>query len=148
MKEAGPAVVWVHPDAPAKPAVGAPCNGCGLCCLSEPCPVGIVISRRRRGRCQALRWDARQQRYRCGLLRDAGDETPTALTRWVQAALRRWIAAGVGCDADLQPLPLSSFPPAVDGKAADVRRQAATRTECHGLPTAPPDTSRAGAPDA
>ena len=28
-------VVWLHPAAPPKPAEGAPCNGCGLCCLQK-----------------------------------------------------------------------------------------------------------------
>ena len=103
----GPPVVWIHPDAPAKPALGAPCNGCGLCCLSEPCPVGIVVSFRRTGPCRALRWDFALRRYRCGLLREAGGGRLAAPARWLQAALRRWIAAGAGCDAELQKLPAS-----------------------------------------
>jgi hypothetical protein len=49
-------VIRIEPDAPAKPAPGAPCNGCGLCCLAEPCPVGMLVSRRRHGRCAALVW--------------------------------------------------------------------------------------------
>ena len=44
-----PAVVWLHAEAPPKPAEGAPCNGCGLCCLAEPCPLGVLVSRRRTG---------------------------------------------------------------------------------------------------
>ena len=27
-------VVHIHPGAPPKPPEGAPCNGCGLCCLT------------------------------------------------------------------------------------------------------------------
>jgi hypothetical protein len=81
--------------APPKPAPGAPCNGCGVCCLAEPCPVGIIVSRRRSGACKALRWDG--QRYRCGVLADARG--------WRARCLARWIAAGRGCDssAELQP---------------------------------------------
>lgn len=98
-------VIHIHPSAPAKPAFGAPCNGCGVCCLAEPCPLGQVLSRRRRGACDALRWDETGSLYRCGALMDA----PGLLgPRWCWAApllrrlARRWIAAGVGCDASLQ----------------------------------------------
>ena len=55
-------VVWLQPSAPPKPAEGAPCNGCGLCCLAEPCPLGMLVSRRRTGACTALRWSDADQR--------------------------------------------------------------------------------------
>nr|WP_291012425.1 hypothetical protein [Hydrogenophaga sp.] len=98
-------VIHIHPEAPLKPALGAPCNGCGVCCLAEPCPLGQVISRKRAGACSALRWDSAQRLYRCGVLSD----TEGVLgNRWRWAApllrrlARRWIAAGAGCDASLQ----------------------------------------------
>ena len=75
------------------PAPGAPCNGCGVCCLAEPCPVGIVLSRRLRGPCEALRWE--DGRYRCGALTRARHPL-------VRRLLARWIAAGIGCDAALE----------------------------------------------
>jgi hypothetical protein len=88
-------VIQVHPLAAAKPPVGAPCNGCGLCCLAETCPVGIVLSRSRSGPCKALRWDAAEHQYRCG-----------ALGTGLQArVIGRWIAAGAGCDCDLEATP-------------------------------------------
>ena len=94
-------VIYIRPEAPTKPAVGAACNGCGVCCLAEPCPVGMLVSRKRRGACDALAWDETQQRYRCGMM-SAGQAWP----RWVRRPVRRWmqrfIAAGVGCDCDLQ----------------------------------------------
>jgi hypothetical protein len=80
--------------ASAKPDFGAPCNGCGLCCLAEPCPAGVVASGRREGACAALRWDDAAQIYRCGLVARA----PAPL-RWLA---RRWISAGSGCDADFE----------------------------------------------
>ncbi|KQP43552.1 hypothetical protein [Pseudorhodoferax sp. Leaf274] len=89
-------VVHVHPHAPAKPAHGAPCNGCGMCCLLEPCPLGMLLSRRRRGACSAVRWDEGQGRYLCGAL-SAPAEVLGA--RWLAPLARRWIAAGIGCDA-------------------------------------------------
>ena len=103
-------VVWLHLEAPAKPAEGAPCNGCGLCCLAEPCPLGVLVSRRRRGACVALRWSDADQRYWCGMVADPAGVTglthPWAV-RAMSALARRWIASGVGCDArlDMQAVP-------------------------------------------
>ncbi|BDT69297.1 hypothetical protein os1_34870 [Comamonadaceae bacterium OS-1] len=98
-------VLHIHPAAPAKPAVGAPCNGCGVCCLSAPCPLGILLSGRRRGACAALRWDDAQARYLCGAIA----QPATVLgPRWRWAApvlgrwARRWVAAGIGCDSTLE----------------------------------------------
>lgn len=98
-------IIHIHPEAPRKPVLGAPCNGCGVCCLAEPCPLGMVLSRKRKGACTALRWDAQQAAYRCGAVVDA----PAALGprwRWLAPVLRRlaarWISAGSGCDADLE----------------------------------------------
>lgn len=98
-------VIRIHPAAPAQPALGAPCNGCGVCCLAEPCPLGMVISRKRSGACDALRWDEGLLVYRCGAITD----TARVLgPRWAWAApllrrlAQRWIAAGVGCDASLR----------------------------------------------
>jgi len=98
-------VVWLHPQSPAKPPLGAPCNGCGLCCAAEPCPLGIALTRRRRGRCVALQWDEDGRRHQCGALAD-----PRAHLRalrwlpmpWLQRLVRRWIGAGVGCDSTLE----------------------------------------------
>jgi hypothetical protein len=98
-------VIRIHPAAPAQPAEGAPCNGCGVCCLAEPCPLGRVISRKRHGACDALRWDPAQSLYRCGALSDA-EGVLSLRWRWAAPLLRRlarrWIAAGIGCDASLR----------------------------------------------
>ncbi len=83
----------IHPDAPPQPALGAPCNGCGLCCLLEPCPLGMVLSRKRIGARVALRWSEAQQRYLCGAISDAPTGRLGQLRQWLA---RRWIAAGVG----------------------------------------------------
>lgn len=102
-----PRVIAIHPEAPAKPALGAPCNGCGVCCLAEPCPLGILVSRRRHGECAALEWS--DGRYRCGMLRAPWAHLLRLRDRassWADAPLRalahRWIAAGIGCDADIE----------------------------------------------
>ena len=104
-------IIHIHPDAPPKPAEGRPCNGCGICCLAEPCPVGMLLSRRRHGACKALQWSDAQQHYRCGMvvapLESLGWRGDTALSRWLAGWLSRrslrWIAAGIGCDSDLEP---------------------------------------------
>lgn len=96
-------VIHIHPEAPAKPALGKPCNGCGLCCLAEPCPLGMLLSRRRRGACVALRWSVDARRYECGALSQP-EQTLGGLGRWrmTRAWVMRWIAAGQGCDASLE----------------------------------------------
>jgi len=107
-----PRTVWIHPEAPPKPAVGEPCNGCGLCCLAEPCPVGVLVTLRTQGPCRALEWSGADRRYRCGMLvhptryLGASGLPPQSLPNRL---LRRWsarmIAAGIGCDADLTAAP-------------------------------------------
>ena len=82
--------IRIHAAAPAKPAWGAGCNGCGVCCLAEPCPVGMLISLRRSGPCRALGWDAAAAHYRCTLMK----------IPLIKTVARRWIAAGLGCDSD------------------------------------------------
>ncbi len=109
-------VIHIQPAAPPKPAAGQPCNGCGVCCLYEPCPLGRLLSRRRQGACRALHWDAAQSRYCCGALsqpraalRIAWPGAPSWLVPALVFCLRRlaprWIAAGQGCDCHLEPAP-------------------------------------------
>jgi hypothetical protein len=96
-------VIELRIEAAPKPAEGQPCNGCGVCCASEPCPLGSVASRRRHGACVALRWNDAARAYRCGLVERPADHLPRAL-RWsaplVARIARRSIAAGSGCDSD------------------------------------------------
>ena len=72
-------VIHLHPFAPPKPAEGKPCNGCGVCCASEPCPIGILVSRRRTGTCSALLWNEGEARYRCGVVADPSAYLPRVL---------------------------------------------------------------------
>ncbi|MEY2687242.1 MAG: hypothetical protein RL375_1440, partial [Pseudomonadota bacterium] len=100
---------------------------CGLCCLAEPCPVGVLVSRKRRGTCAALTWvdaavatpDGRTRvpgAYRCGLIECPEQQLPAwlhqlspklcrALAKVLRRAARRFISAGSGCDADLKVEP-------------------------------------------
>lgn len=102
------AVIHLHPHAPAKPAEGAACNGCGVCCAWQPCPLGVLASGRRLGACAALRWDEAQALYRCALVQDPAAVWP-ALPRLLQGLVarlaRRWIAAGAGCDCSAEATP-------------------------------------------
>ena len=94
--------IHIHPAAAPKPVWGEPCNGCGVCCTVEPCPVGMLISGKRRGACKALMWDDATSRYRCRVVSEP--ERFTA-PRWLSALATRFamrmIAAGSGCDCDL-----------------------------------------------
>lgn len=106
-------IIQIHALAPAKPQVGEPCNGCGVCCLHEPCPLGMLLSRRRRGACAAVYWQETTGQYRCGALvwpdravrtgLPAGwERLATALSPVLRRMAGRWIAAGKGCDSTLQ----------------------------------------------
>lgn len=85
--------LFLHPQAPRKPAIGAACNGCGVCCAYAPCPLGVLRHGRWRGACPALRWDTVQTRYRCMAAEAEGLFGRLA---------RRWISAGSGCDCALE----------------------------------------------
>lgn len=98
-------VIHLHPDAPVKPGTGLACNGCGVCCAAEPCPLGVLVSGRRQGACKALLWSDAASRYHCGMASDPGRVLPW-LPRIIHGAVRRgtlrWISAASGCDATLQ----------------------------------------------
>jgi len=95
-------LIWLRVDVPQKPNEGAPCNGCGICCASEPCPVAIVFLSQRRGSCRALEWDDEGKFYRCGMLLRPEFYLPK-LPRFAKPTTRRlihrWIAADTACDA-------------------------------------------------
>ncbi|MBC3933217.1 hypothetical protein [Undibacterium curvum] len=103
-------LIWIHPEAPAKPAEGLPCNGCGICCAAEPCPVAQFFLWQFSGSCRALQWSEQDGCYRCGMLIQ-----PSAYWRWLPRSwdawfarrVRRWIAAGTACDSNawLEPAP-------------------------------------------
>ncbi|MFM7507813.1 MAG: hypothetical protein ACKO3M_14910 [Rubrivivax sp.] len=109
-----PRIIHLQPAAPAKPATGAACNGCGVCCAAEPCPLGMLLSRRRRGACAALEWHETETRYRCGALAAPARWMPWLPLPLARSLAGRWIAAGRGCDADLEaqpPAPVSGPTP-------------------------------------
>ena len=106
-------IILIHADAPSKPAPDAPCNGCGVCCLLEPCPLGVVLSRRRRGACIAVRWHDELYQYRCAALGEPVEVWQRVLpcflrglAPWLAPGLvwlaKRWIAVGQGCDSTVE----------------------------------------------
>jgi hypothetical protein len=97
-------VIRLHVAAPPKPAEHQPCNGCGVCCASAPCPLGVLASGRLHGPCAALTWVDEDRLYRCGLILRPQDHLPGLLRRaapLLAALARRCTAAGVGCDCNL-----------------------------------------------
>lgn len=92
--------VRLHVRAPEKPAVGAPCNGCGVCCALETCPLARVRFLRRQGPCPALEWSDSAGRYQCGMLVRPSCylALPSRLDGLLSRLCARWIAAGIGCD--------------------------------------------------
>jgi hypothetical protein len=97
-------VILIQPLAPEKPALGEVCNGCGICCLAEPCPLGVLLSLSRKGPCKALVWNDDRRQYRCGAFVDASPAAgPVAggLGRLRNRVIGRWIGADHGCDCDL-----------------------------------------------
>ena len=111
-----PRVIHLQVAAPAMPQPGQACNGCGVCCALEPCPLGMVVSLRRRGSCVALAWDDALGLYRCNMVAAPQAVWPALPARWstlVSRLARRWISAASGCDAGLQtePAPASGREP-------------------------------------
>ena len=105
----GDRIIYLRREAPAKPALGAPCNGCGACCAASTCPAARVLLLQWRGPCGALEWHADQAQYRCGLLADPGrylPALPRVLLPWMARVVRRHIAAGIGCDSATTATPL------------------------------------------
>jgi hypothetical protein len=105
MRSNNAAEIVLHAAAPAKPAVGAPCNGCGVCCALSPCPLSRLLLGHRSGACPALTWRAGDERYVCGLVMAPGAHLlrlPRLLHPLAARLARRWIAAGSGCDCDAE----------------------------------------------
>ena len=50
-------------------------------------------------------------RYACGVLDDPGRWLPGLPSVLARRLARRWIAAGRGCDCDLEPAPATAEPP-------------------------------------
>lgn len=91
---------------PAKPPKGAACNGCGVCCLAEPCQLAQAFLHVETGPCPALEYA--DGRTYCGIVRRPahylfGQEMPQSETGRLSVALAEMLGLGHGCDADDEP---------------------------------------------
>jgi hypothetical protein len=67
--------------------------------------VAVIFLFQRHGRCRALQWQATSSRYVCGIA-----VAPANYLRWLPIRLESWasrwfarrIAAGSGCDSDIE----------------------------------------------
>ena len=81
---------------PTKPRYGAPCNGCGVCCQQELCPLGTTAFGAVPAPCPALHWV--QGRFWCGLALmeyEARRQDMTIVPRLADA-----LRLGQGCDME------------------------------------------------
>lgn len=89
-----------------KPAHGAPCNRCGLCCIASLCPVARALFKRdaHPGPCPALQKAGGDGTYACGVVASPGRYV--SIERYamygreaLSAAAALLIGSGTGCDA-------------------------------------------------
>ena len=73
-----------------KPKMGAPCNHCGYCCLSEICPTGKTITKKEYGPCPLLINEEGSNKHYCQLVTSGGKNTKEDL------------GIGYGCCAETQ----------------------------------------------
>lgn len=96
-------VIYIHREAPPKPLMGDACNGCGVCCAAEPCPVSRLFLKRETQSCKALEWHAPHGRYFCGMVLKPKNYLPwlpNRLSNFASRCFKRWIAADWKCDSD------------------------------------------------
>lgn len=83
-----------------KPPHGAPCNGCGGCCVAQRCPLGELVFGAG-DRCPAL--ETRLPGFACGLVEHPERYAPKVVARHGETraaeAAAILIGAGLGCDA-------------------------------------------------
>ena len=98
-------IIKIHAQAPAKPALGKPCNGCGVCCVAEPCPVSLALLWPHTAPCKALLWNDESKHYRCGMVVEPSRFVkwlPTRMDKITSKVFKRWIAAGTLCDSEVE----------------------------------------------
>lgn len=82
---------------PTRPAYGEPCNGCGVCCIKEQCPLSLFVFNRQPGTCPALE-DA-GDRYVCGLVVNPQKYNPFRTAAVGRERMSQAAAVLVGSDA-------------------------------------------------
>ncbi len=103
--------IAIHALAPEKPLAGEACNGCGVCCAIEPCPVSLALIWPHKQTCRALTWNDMKQRYLCGMVVAPSEHVkiiPTFANALASKLFKRWIAADQKCDSNAELLAYDS----------------------------------------
>lgn len=110
-----------------KPAHGASCNRCGVCCMAVKCELARYLFGAELGPCPALERDEEDKVYRCGIVATVPDET-------LRAAAIHLIGAGDGCDARFNGEPVNaSFAAYLDKLAITQRAITANARKLWGM---------------
>lgn len=84
---------------PTKPPYGSPCNGCGLCCLTEQCLVSEALFGEQE-LCPAI--EQAGDAIACGLMVNTAnyvDDLPAWGGKVLTETFALMIGSGIGCDA-------------------------------------------------
>jgi hypothetical protein len=83
-----------------KPRYGDPCNGCGACCQTSPCPLGRLVFGQEHGPCPAIEMDG--EKTTCGLINTTVAYNLVGVithgAEVVSQAAMVLTGSGVGCD--------------------------------------------------
>lgn len=86
-------------DLPEKPLWGTACNRCGLCCLVETCPLGLLFFGPAKSPCPALKLDGGQSA--CQLIADPAALLPPLIAADAGEMARLMLGSGEGCDSEM-----------------------------------------------
>lgn len=84
---------------PEKPLWGSACNRCGLCCLVETCPLGLMFFGDKAGTCPALKLGGGQSH--CQLIAQPDAVLPALIAAEAQEMALIMLGSGMGCDSEL-----------------------------------------------
>ena len=84
---------------PRKPPEGDACNGCGLCCAVQLCPLAVEFIPGAAAPCPAMEFA--DSRFWCGLVRRPSRYLgiPASGDRLIRAMVHTALSIGEGCDA-------------------------------------------------
>lgn len=86
------------------PGHGAPCTGCGLCCMAEPCELADMFLGKPSAPCPALEFE--DGRHWCGLVRRPHHYIADMAGKpWADSVLQPMFAAALGLGAGCDSMP-------------------------------------------
>ena len=85
-----------------KPRIGEPCNGCGFCCIKEPCALANEFLSCWSGPCVAL--EQVGERFVCGLVAHPEtyllhQDTKSQASEYISGLIVQSLGIGRGCDS-------------------------------------------------